>query len=268
MSPSLHVETAGSGPELFLLHGWGLHGGVWDGLVPELAPYFRLTRVDLPGHGRSRSLALSPLLERATQSVLAAAPPDAVWLGWSLGGLLTLRAALDAPNRIRALVLANTTPRFVSGPEWSHAMPVETLAEFAAGLATDHRGMLQRFLSLQARGDEAARETLRSLREALFTHGEPDPAALAAGLELLRGSDLRAELRSIKQPTLVVTGGYDRLTPSEAGEHLARSIPDARLHTFPRSAHAPFLPHPQEFAAVLRDFTVSLHAGPKAAAGA
>lgn len=267
MNEALHTETAGAGSELFLLHGWGLHGGIWDALLPELTPHFRVTRVDLPGHGRSRSSPFSPELKDAARALLAVAPPQAVWLGWSLGGLLAIRAALDAPSRVRALVLANATPRFTVGPDWPLGMPSETLAGFAAGLAADYRGTLQRFLSLQVQGDEAARESLRQLRESLYARGEPDPAALASGLELLKQSDLRGELTSICQPTLVIAGGYDRLTPPGAGEHLARTIPGARSHIFPRSGHAPFLSHPREFAAAVVDFVRGLAVQPRAAAG-
>jgi len=267
MSAALHTETAGAGPGLFLLHGWGLHGGVWDALLPELTPHFRVTRVDLPGHGRSRSQPLSPELKEAAEAVLAAAPPEAVWLGWSLGGLIAMRAALDAPARIPALVVANATPRCTAGPDWAHGMSPETLAGFAAGLAADYRGTLQRFLSLQVQGDEAARESLRRLRESLYARGEPDRSALSVGLGLLKHSDLRAELASIRQPTLVIAGGYDRLTPPQASEHLARAIPGARLRIFPRSGHAPFLSHPREFAAAVVDFVQSFATGPRATAG-
>ena len=267
MSGSLYTESSGSGPELFLLHGWGLHGGIWDLLLPELTPHFRVTRVDLPGHGRSRASPLSPELREAARAVLAAAPPEAVWLGWSLGGLLAMRAALDVPSRVRALVLANATPRFTAGPGWPQGMSAETLTGFAAGLAADYRGTLQRFLSLQVQGDEAARESLRQLRESLYDHGEPDTAALASGLVLLENSDLRGELASIRQPTLVIAGGYDRLTPSAAGEHLARTVPAVRTQLFPRSGHAPFLSHPREFAAAVADFVRGLATEPRAAAG-
>jgi pimeloyl-[acyl-carrier protein] methyl ester esterase len=267
MSVALHTETAGTGAELFLLHGWGLHGGIWDALLPELTPHFRVTRVDLPGHGRSRSQPLSPELKQAAQAVLAAAPPEAVWLGWSLGALIAMRAALDAPGRIPALVLANATPRFTAGLGWAQGMSPETLAGFAAGLVADYRGMLQRFLSLQVQGDEAARESLRCLRESLYAHGEPDTAALASGLALLRDSDLRGELASIRQPTLVITGDYDRLTPSGAGEHLTRAIHGARSHVFPRSGHTPFLSHPREFVAAVVGFVQGLATKPRATAG-
>jgi pimeloyl-[acyl-carrier protein] methyl ester esterase len=199
-------------------------------------------------------------LAETARRVLEAAPAGAIWLGWSLGGLVALRAALDAPGKLRALVLANTTPCFVTAADWPHAMPPEQLAEFAAGLAGDYRETLQRFLSLQVRGDAAARASLRELREALFAHGEPDTASLAAGLEALRSSDLRAELGSISLPTLVMAGGYDRLTPAGASQALAQAIPGAQIRIFPTSAHAPFLSHAEGFTAALQSFARGLDA--------
>jgi pimeloyl-[acyl-carrier protein] methyl ester esterase len=163
------------------------------------------------------------------------------------------------PQRLRGLVLANTTPRFVTAPDWPHAMPPQQLQEFASGLTQDYRETLLRFLSLQVRGDDAARTSLRQLRESLFTHGEPDGASLATGLELLRTSDLRSRLKEISSPTLVIAGGHDRLTPPQAGEHLTAMIPGARLELFPKSAHAPFLSHGEEFAAALTGFVQDLH---------
>ena len=259
---ALYIETTGQGPDLVLLHGWGLHGGVFDTLVPRLTPYFRVTRVDLPGHGRSRESAMPATLTELTALVAAALPQPTLLLGWSLGGLVAQRLALDFPTHLTGLVLSNTTPRFVSTTDWPQGMAPETLAEFAHSLSLDYRETLQLFLSLQVRGDEAARSTLRALRDSLFAHGEPDTASLATGLALLRDSDLRVESRRIAVPTLVLGGGYDRLTPPEAGAALAREIPGARLQIFPKSAHAPFLSHAPAFDAALLDFLHGLQAGP------
>lgn len=261
MTGLLHVETEGAGPDLVLLHGWGLHGGVWESALPRLVASFRVTRVDLPGHGLSREVPMSGVLSEAAGGALAAVPEGAVWLGWSLGGLIAQRAALDAPRRLRGLILANTTPRFVTAPDWPDAMPPEQLQEFAAGLSQDYKETLRRFLSLQVRGDEAARSALRQLRETLFARGEPDDGSLAMGLELLRTSDLRTELARIALPTLVIGGGYDRLTPPGASAALAQAIPGARLHLIPKSAHAPFLSHAEDFIAAITDFMQGLYAG-------
>lgn len=261
---ALHIETEGQGPELLLLHGWGLHGGVWDTLVPQLAPQFRVSRVDLPGHGRSREIPMPQSLAELAAQLLKVLPQRAVLLGWSLGGLVAQQIALHSPQRLTGLVLANTTPRFTAAADWPHGMPPEQLQEFASGLTQDYRETLQRFLSLQVRGDEAARAALRELRESLFAHGEPDTVSLSTGLALLRDSDLRAQARNIAVPSLVITGGYDRLTPRGAGEFLVKAIPGARHVDFPKSAHAPFLSHAGPFVEALRDFAAGL-AGKSAA---
>jgi pimeloyl-[acyl-carrier protein] methyl ester esterase len=236
------------------LHGWALHGGVWDNLAPELTSDWRVTRTDLPGHGRSRDVPMPTTLTELARLVAHTAPGNAIWLGWSLGGMLALRAALDNPTRVRALVLVSSTACFVTADNWSCAMPPNLLQEFATELQRDYRNTVQRFLGLQVRGDEHARDTLRQFRGMLRARGEPDTASLAAGLEILRSSDLRAELGHIAVPTLVISGEYDRLTPPGAGEALAAAIGGARMLRFAKAAHAPFLSHPREFIAALRDF--------------
>jgi pimeloyl-[acyl-carrier protein] methyl ester esterase len=142
-----------------------------------------------------------------------------------------------------ALVLIATTPRFLAGNGWAHGMRAALLGEFAQGLIADHARTVQNFLALQARGDERHSATLRMLRRQLATHGAPDLGALEAGLAILRDADLRDELPRIAQPTLVIAGEHDRLTPPEAGLELARAMPAARYRLIERSGHAPFLSH-------------------------
>jgi pimeloyl-[acyl-carrier protein] methyl ester esterase len=259
---SLHVETIGAGADLVLLHGWGLHGGMWGPWIEELAGCARLHLVDLPGHGRSAwSLAGPGGLAGLAQAVLARVPQGAALLGWSLGGMVALEIARRHAHRLRALLLVAATPKFVAGPDWEHGMPVPVLEAFSRDLAGDYRGTVQNFLALQARGDEHARATLRLLRARLGAHGEPDPRALAAGLEVLRSTDLRDALPRIAMPALVIAGEHDRLTPPGAGHALAAALPMARLRLVARSGHAPFLSHPGEVLAEVRGFLQRHDAG-------
>ena len=130
----------------------------------------------------------------------------------------------------------------------------EVLDTFTQGLAGDYRATVQNFLALQTRGDERARETLRLLRSKLASHGEPDPRALRAGLEILRNADLRDDLPRIAAPALVIAGEHDRLTPASAGRELAAALPTARFRLVERSGHAPFLSHPGEVLAEVTGF--------------
>ena len=86
-------QTIGEGDcHLVLLHGWGLNAQVWDCITPQLASHFTLHLVDLPGYGRSGGFGAMSL-EAMAQRVLEQAPPQAVWLGWSLGGLVASQVA-------------------------------------------------------------------------------------------------------------------------------------------------------------------------------
>jgi pimeloyl-[acyl-carrier protein] methyl ester esterase len=250
----VHVESRGGGPPLVLLHGWGLHAGLFDPLAAALAPYHRVHAVDLPGHGQSGALrpwTLEGVVARLECAFQRESRPLHV-LGWSLGGLVALSWALAHPERIARLALVSATPRFVQGDDWPHAMARETLRRFGDELAVAYRPTLQRFVTLQVQGSEAGRTVLAGLRARLFERGEPDRTMLADALKVLETADLRGGLQRLRAPTLVVHGDRDALVPPEAGRWLAQSIPGARAVVIEGAAHAPFLSHPLPVLAALR----------------
>ncbi|HQS56914.1 MAG: pimeloyl-[acyl-carrier protein] methyl ester esterase [Gallionellales bacterium 35-53-114] len=243
---SLHIESQGSGEPLLLIHGWGMHGGMWGQVAEQLALTHRVHLVDLPGHGGSAACTPYELDNLVQQLSEQFGEPLAV-CGWSLGGQVALRWAQLHPEQIKKLVLVATTPCFVQQDDWSGAMAAETLQDFAASLMQNHALTLKRFLALQLRGSENERELLLDLRARLYANGEPDIKALQGGLDILRDTDLRGQLKHLAQPALVIAGGRDTLTPAAASEYLAQTLPDARFVKIEGAAHAPFLSHPQIF---------------------
>ena len=250
---TLHIEVGGSGPDLVLLHGWGMNAAVWGESATELAQYFRLHCVDLPGHGGSSACAPCTLDELA--DLLAAALPRRVAVcGWSFGGQVALNWALRKPDQVGRLVLLAATPRFVRGVGWDCGIDAAVLDDFARGLDHDYHATLQRFTALQARGDAHPRGVLRRLREHMLARGEPDVEALGAGLRLLKETDLRDRLIQIMQPALILHGERDTLVPLAAGEYLRRALPHAVLEVFAGTAHAPFIAQPQRTARRIVEF--------------
>jgi len=243
---SLSVNSRGSGPDLVLLHGWGMNATVWEGLPSVLAAGWRLWEIELPGHGASPFQLRHDGCEAWADACLEAAPERAVWLGWSLGGLIALEAALRAPERVCALILLTATPRFIRAPGWSAAMDAAVLAHFHDELLANPAGTLDRFLALQVMGSEAARDSLRTLRREVAQRPAPSPGALEMGLDLLRDVDLRERIGSLTCPTLWIFGRRDTLVPSVASEGIASLLPAARRKVIAGAAHAPFLSHPQE----------------------
>jgi len=253
---TLSVESSGHGPPLVLLHGWAMHSGIWGPAREQLARTHRVHAVDLPGHGHSAPVTpctLDAIVESVDAALASEAAPIAV-LGWSLGGLVAMRWALTRPERIDRLVLVCTTPRFVAGPDWPHAMGPEAITRFGDELHVAWKLTVQRFLALQVHNSEHGRATLAAMRESLWARGEPSRSALAATLDVLATADLRAVAPDIVQPTLVVAGGRDTLTPPGAGRWLADAIPGAQFQEIAGSAHAPFLSHRDECLAVLEHF--------------
>jgi len=251
---SLQVARRGSGPDLVLLHGWGMNPGVWSGLPAHLTRGYRQHRIALPGHAGSPIGPGAQELAGWASACLAAAPDRALWVGWSLGGLVSLAAALQAPQRVRALILITTSPCFTRRADWPSAMPIGTLDQFQANLLADPAGTLERFLALQVRGSDAALPTLRWLRSEIRRHPAPNAGALAAGLRLLRESDLRALLSRLVPDSLWLFGGRDTLVPAALGEHIAGLAARARVRVIAGSGHAPFLSHPDATSEAIGDF--------------
>ncbi len=251
---SLYCHTIGSGPDVVLLHGWGMHSGVWEDVAESLLEDYRVTVLDLPGHGYSRQVETGHTLADLCTAVAAATPPHAAWVGWSLGGLVAQQVAITAPKRVNRLALVNSTPCFMRRPDWPYGIAPSVLRHFAEELRQNYRATLNRFIALEVHGSEHAAAQLRLLKAMLFQHGEPDISALKDGLAILEQTDLRAELSRIVCPTLLVMGQRDQLVPAAAGAAIQQWLPNARLHVFPRAGHAPFFSHLPDFLAELRVF--------------
>ena len=256
MGMSLHVETYGKGADLVLIHGWGMHGGVWQPLLRHLSPHFRLHAVDLPGMGFSRPLEHGQLQAYAEQ-LATVIPADADICGWSLGGLIAMRLAVLRPELVRRLVLIGATPCFTNraeSPAWSDGVDEQVFRQFASQVAQDYQSTLIKFLTLQCMGADNARGTVKQLRESFAARPVPTMESLQRTLRILLENDLRAEMGDLQTPTLLIHGDRDRLAPVEAARWLAQHLPAGSLRVIAGAAHAPFLSHPASFTEALLQF--------------
>jgi pimeloyl-[acyl-carrier protein] methyl ester esterase len=246
----MHIEVTGTGPDLVMLHGWAMHGGILAPLVAQLREGWTVHIVDLPGHGHSRDDG-TPLTLDALAADLLARFPRAVWLGWSLGGLVAQYVALAAPDRVQGLIAIASPPRFVAAADWPHGVDAAVFERFGAELADDWRGTVERFLALEVVGSAHAREDLRALRGQLFDRGEPAPRVLADGLGLLKSADLLQRLPTLAVPSLWVGGRRDRLVAPSAVQAAAALAPGGRAMIIAGAGHAPFLHHAGAIAAAI-----------------
>lgn len=254
---NMHIETQGSGPDLVLIHGWAMHGGIFAPLLERLTPRFRVHLVDLPGHGYSRDETRFDVVDAAQR--IAQATPRAAWIGWSLGGLVALRAALDHAEQVRGLVAIASSPRFVAAPDWPQGVPMEVFTAFGVDLETHYREAIERFLALETLGAANAQAELRELKQQVFERGEPAIAALQDGLRALETNDLRGDLPRLRVPSLWIAGRRDRLVAPAAMQWAAQQAPSASCLEL-NSGHAPFIGHADEVAAAIERFAAELPA--------
>lgn len=248
----LHIRSCGEGPDLVMLHGWGMHGGVWEGVAGALSEQYRVHVVDLPGHGRSAPGGLGDLdaLAAYLRGVFPGAP---VWMGWSLGGMIAQDYARRYPQGVSRLITVAANARFTRSDDWPHAVEPEILTAFAEGLESDFRGTLTRFLALQFRGVKQAQAVLRELRASLLAL-PPDIRALREGLGLLRGLDLREVLSAPACPLRLILGERDTLVPPQAASAIQALHPHTAFRVIGGAGHAPFLSHESQFLQVLNEF--------------
>lgn len=226
---------------------------IWGKAADILSQRFTLHLVDLPGHGEAHASVLGKDTS-GFAAQLAADLPGAMWLGWSLGGMITLQA-LKQPNiEVRAAILVGTNPSFTRRAHWRHGVDGLVFDTFKSSLSRDPEATLDRFLALESQGSINARDCLRKVRDSVQSHPPPNPGALSDGLDILQLTDLTASLGQLASPCHWITGSDDQLVPSEASRQAAQLMPRGSFQCFEGAGHVPFLSHPTIFAKSVAQF--------------
>lgn len=252
----LHVEILGRGAPLALIHGWGMHSGVWAPLLTPLSQRYQLHLIDLPGMGLSPGLPTGEnlSLEALAEGLQHVLPDTSHVLGWSFGGLAAMALARQLPNRLRSLILVASTPKFVNEDDWKHGINGQLFQQFAGQMAQDYHTTLHKFLSLQCLGSSQARDTLRILKSSFASRPEPGTRTLQEALHVLLQADLRGLMPALQMPVLLLQGTRDTLVPSSVAEWMHQRLPSSKLTLFNGAGHAPFLSDSAAFVAALDDF--------------
>ncbi len=226
---------------------------VWQPLLEVLPDWIEPQCIDLPGHGNRAGEDFVSLDELVTALAEINTAP-ALWVGWSLGGLVVAEFARRYPDKAKAVMLVSSTPCFIERPDWSCGMPESVFDQFAADMEADFSGTIQRFLALQVRGSDAGRQLLRQLRQYLLACQQPNQTALRAGLQVLKSTDLREQLAELRMPVYWLLGGRDTLVNVDLARELEKLNPHAGVTVIEKAAHAPFLSHIEEFCDSLTGF--------------
>ncbi|MCE9680151.1 pimeloyl-ACP methyl ester esterase BioH [Shewanella sp. AS1] len=232
-----------------MLHGWGVNSAVFTPLHDALQGYC-VHYVDLPGFGHSP--AIKGDIDDWVETIVHQVPESAIWIGWSLGGLIASRTALRFPGRVKALVTIASSPCFMAreSESWPGIAP-QVLTQFATDLEQNLPKMVERFLAIQAMGSESAKQDIKQLRELVMARPLPDSNALKQGLAMLQHVDLRPELDTLKLPWLRLWGRLDGLVSRRVPPLLPQADGQIQDTMFLKASHAPFISHTTPFCEAL-----------------
>lgn len=239
----LNLETKGTetgAPPILLIHGAGGGAVLWEEVTNLLAPDFKVAALDLSGHGGSPDRENYREPDTYVEDALAAmralgAPP--VLCGHSMGGAVAMLAALRSPESVRALALVGTGARLRVLPAIFESLK----ADFPAAV----RNMCGFSFTKQAHKEQA-----RILEEAMLKAGRE---TTIRDFTLCDNFDIMREAGKISQPTLVVCGEKDVMTPPKYSMWLAENIPGAKLTLIPDCGHLCMMEAPGETAAAIRE---------------
>ncbi len=243
-------------PNLTLIHGWGSTNSIWrDWTKLFFLQNFTLHLIELPGFGISPEINKPLNIEKAWLEALNASLPEKTHLiGWSLGGILSQKLALNHPEKIQSLICIASTPKFTQLDGWNHAVSPKLLKDFIKSVGIEYTSVLKQFWRLQLQGSKNARPLIKKLMAHMTGRKLPKISGLTQGLSLLRDLDNRKNLNTLKPPTLWLLGEFDPLIPQALLTDLTQLQPKAEVIIIKDASHMPFFSHPEETAQQILNF--------------
>jgi len=257
----LATQCFGEGKDLVFIHGWRAHSDLWRHWIESHFVDYRVTLIDLPGHGNSDAVQLTDdqsLFDDWMNAIAQVLPENSIVVGWSLGGLLAQELAVKHPQRVRALILIASSPCFVQREDWLPALSRPLIHHYLQEVSNNAVALFKSFFMLQSLGSPNPRRLYQQLTSSLMVL-KTDISSLKQGLTLLEEVDLRAVLPQVKQPTLWLLGEKDAIVPIELWSELALLQPQALFKRLVNCGHLPFMTCPDELARNMNNFLVNLH---------
>lgn len=255
----IHYQVSGSGPPVVLLHSFLCSGAMWQPQLQPLSEHYQLINIDLRGHGGSgpctEPFVLNELLVDALAVLDRLEIERAVWAGLSIGGMIALRAALNAGHRVAGLILLDSD----AGCETRYKKLKYKMLVALAGLIGT-APLIPLVLKLFF-----CKETRRSKPELVRTWQQRMAAVPLATIRngvaaLIRRNTLLDRLGSVTAPALVIVGAEDASLPPSCSQRLAAALANAELLVIEQAGHLSNLEQPEQVTAAMLEYLDAINA--------
>lgn len=246
-------DQVGNGPAVVLLHGYPFNRTLWTEQVAALRDRHLVITPDLRGHGESPVMPGPSTMEDMARDVVQLLDHlkvgRATIAGLSMGGYVALAFYRLFPDRVRALVFADTRAQgdTEENKRTRATQAQQALQEGMEGIAN---GMLPKLFAPETVAQHP--EIVKRVREMMVDTVPEGAAAALAGMA--QRQDQRSWLPRIVVPTLIMVGRHDAITPVEDSEAMQREIPGSQLEIIEGAGHVSNLEQPEEFNRLLVKF--------------
>jgi pimeloyl-ACP methyl ester carboxylesterase len=239
----IHYDVSGDGPPIILGHSLLCDGRMWEHVAPDLARKHRVINVDARGHGGSTApgpFTLEDLADDWIAILNREGISKATLCGLSMGGMTAMRLALAAPDRVKSLILVDTSADAEQARKRLQYIAMAELVRRFGFIAPIHWEIKRLMFG---RTTQKERPALAEQWARRFHENDTHQVYHAVRAVAERGS-LEGRLQSIHRPTLVLVGAEDRATPPERSERIGAAIPGVKLRYIPAAGHLSALEAP------------------------
>jgi len=254
---NIYYESYGKGFPIVFLHPFSTNGNIWHFQTFNFARTHQCVIIDERGHGRSDKPQQGYAIPEMAADVLAVLDElhidKAVFVGNSIGGILTMQINLDAPHRVVGNVIIS------SGTNLGAGFPPGAMAAFQQDLVGAFSGLMDNAVGSRTKRE---RPEVLDLIKGYFLAEQNFPQRVfltAAGdPNGLFNWNITARLKDIRKPTIVFAGEDDQATPVASNKLLADNIPGAQLRVLNGIGHFYEIERPDDFSRDLRQFVTQV----------
>jgi 3-oxoadipate enol-lactonase len=249
--PWIRYHVDGTGPPFVLSHALGCSTTMWDPIAPALADNNTVIRFDTRGHGGSEvvsdSFSLGDLVDDAVRLIDELQFDRVTWIGLSLGGMIGQGLAIEHPDRVGKLVIANSVSRYPEDAraQWHDRARIAR----SSGMAALADLIMTRYFSEDFRLSQP--DVVQRFREGVL---RVDARAYAACCEAIAALDYYPALHQVRCPTLAIAGEADVAATPGMVQEIADRIPGAAFTPIPAAGHLSVVEHPDAFLEILKSF--------------
>jgi len=258
MRNRVRVSGVPDGRPMLFAHGFGCDQEMWRFIAPDFEVDHRVVLFDHVGSGRSDLSAYDPVKYGALQGYAddvveicrELGLTDVVFVGHSVSSMIGVLAAAQAPEVIGALVMVGPSPRYVDDEDYTGGFSRADIAGLLESLDSNHLGWSAAMAPV-IMGNPERPELSEELTNS-FCRTDPDIARQFARVTFL--SDNRADLPSVRVPTLVLQCSADAIASEVVGRYVHEHVAGSVFTQLAATGHCPHLSAPEETTAAIRAF--------------